>query len=62
MRPFTSRKELFLGGALTVVVVAGSVVALWPREPTHDGKRLSYWLDQLAATLNVNEVFVASLS
>lgn len=41
-----ARKPLFCC-ALAVTVVAGGLVAFWPREPRYEGKPLSYWLDQL---------------
>lgn len=37
------RKPVLLS-ALAAAVVAGVLVALWPREPEYEGKPLSYWL------------------
>jgi hypothetical protein len=50
MRPLSSRQKLLLACALAVAVVAGVVVAVWPREPWYEGKPLSYWLDDLPIT------------
>ena len=50
MRPLTSRQKLILACALAVAVVAGVVVAVWPREVRYEGKPLSYWLDYLPVT------------
>lgn len=51
MRPLTFPSKLLLGCAVATVVVAGVAFAVWPREARYDGKPLSYWLDQLPATL-----------
>ena len=51
MRPLTFASKLLLGCAVAATVVTGLAFAVWPREPRYDGKPLSYWLDQLPATL-----------
>jgi hypothetical protein len=51
MRPLTFRNKLLLACAVAVAVVAGGLVAVWPREPVFEGKPLSYWLDQLSPTM-----------
>jgi hypothetical protein len=51
MRPLTLRNKLLVGCILALTVVATVVVALWPREPVYEGKRLSYWLNYLPVTV-----------
>jgi hypothetical protein len=43
-------------------VVASGLVAFWPKEPTYEGKPLSYWLDRLPRTLSDGKLFHDSFS
>jgi hypothetical protein len=41
-----NRQPLILAAA-ALVIVAGVVIAVWPKEPRYGGEPLTYWLDQL---------------